>query len=189
MARFDSIEHLQQAILDLTSAHEPPATIELIDENVLQQIHELNPNQLKEIMKPPFSPFLLLIEFDERDRGQKKAVKHANKLLEKYATATQSETEPEKQQLLWKLRESTSMLIAHNEGQQHSTPMIDGAVPPDRLREYIEGLYNLLKDIGIKPALWGHAGNANVYLQPQLNLNQVGDRQKAFRLLNEYTTW
>jgi FAD/FMN-containing dehydrogenase len=186
LARFDSIEYLQQAIVELTTAHETPSAIELIDQHVLQQIHELNPNQLKEIIKPPFSPFLLLIEFDNTDRSLKKAVKHATKLLEKYATAVQTETEPEEQQQLWKLRESTSMLIAHNEGMQHSTPLIDGAVPPDRLREYIEGVYGLMKDIGIKPALWGHAGNGNLYVQPQLNLNQVGDRQKAFRFLNEY---
>ncbi|HVA11092.1 MAG TPA: FAD-linked oxidase C-terminal domain-containing protein, partial [Candidatus Dormibacteraeota bacterium] len=187
MARFDSVEHLQQATMELTNLHEPPSVIELVDQYVLQQVDELNPNQLKEIIKPPFSAFVLLVEFDNSDRSLKKGVKHATKLLEKYATAVQVETESEQQQQLWKVRESTSMLVAHNEGMAHSTPLIDGAVPPDRLREYIEGVYSLLKDIGIKPALWGHAGDANLYVQPQLNLNQVGDRQKAFRFLNEYS--
>ena len=186
MARFDSIEHLQQAVIELNEAHETPSAIELIDQHVLDQIHELNPNQLKEIIKPPFSAFLLIIEFDNTDRSLKKAVKHATKLLEKYATAVQIETEPEEQQNLWKLRESTSMLLAHNEGMSHSTPLVDGAVPLDRVREYIDGVYSLLKDIGLTPALWGHAGNGNLYLQPQLNLSQVGGRQKAFRFLNEY---
>ncbi len=187
MARFDSVEYLQQAIIELTNLHEPPSVIELIDQYVLQQVNELNPNQLKEIIKPPFSAFVLLVEFDNGDRSLKKAVKQATKLLEKYATAVQIETESEQQQQLWKVRESTSMLVANNTGAQRSTPLIDGAVPPERLREYIEGVYGLLKDIGIKPALWGHAGDANLYVQPQLNLNQVGDRQKAFRFLNEYT--
>jgi len=186
MARFDSVEYLQQAVVELTSLHEIPSAIELVDQHVLEQIHELNPNQLKEIIKPPFSPFLLIIEFDDHDRALKKGVKHATKILEKYATAVQIETDSEQQQQLWKLRESTSMLITQNEGTEHSTPLVDGAVPPDRLREYIEGVYSLLKDIGIKPALWGHAGNGNLYMQPQLNLNQVGGRQKAFRFLNEY---
>lgn len=186
LARFDSIEYLQQAIMELTNLHEPPSVIELVDQYVLQQVHELNPNQLKEIIKPPFSPFMLLVEFDNNDRSLKKAVKRAAKLLEKYATAVQIETEPEAQQQLWKIRESTSAIIAHNEGMQHATPLVDAAVPPDRLREYIEGVYSLLKDIDIQPALWGHAGDGNLYIQPQLNLTQVGGRQKAFRLLNEY---
>jgi FAD/FMN-containing dehydrogenase len=186
MARFDSIEYLQQAILELNNSSEKPSAVELIDQYVLQQVHELNPNQLKEIIQPPFPNFLLFVEFDNSDRTLKKAVKHATKLFEKYATSMQVETESEEQQNLWKLRESTSMLVAHNEGMQHSTPLIDAAVPQDRLREYIEGVYSLLKDIGIQPALWGHAGDGNLYVQPQLNLNQVGDRQKAFRFLNEY---
>jgi FAD/FMN-containing dehydrogenase len=186
MARFDSIEYLQQAIIELNSSSEIPSAIELVDQHVLQQVHELNPNQLKEIIQPPFPAFILLVEFDNNDRSLKKAVKHANKLFEKYATAVQIETEAEEQQNIWKLRESTSMLISHNEGMQRSTPLVDGSVPLDRLREYIEGIYSMLKDIGIKPALWGHAGDANLYVQPQLNLNQVGERQKAFRFLNEY---
>lgn len=186
MARFDSIENLQQTIIELNNLKETPSAVELIDQYVLQQIDELNPNQIKEIIKAPFSPFILFIEFDDHDRSLKKAVKHASKILEKYATAVQIETETENQQQLWKLRESTSTLIAHNEGMDHRTPLVDGAVPPDRLREYIEGVYALLKDIGITPALWGHAGDGNLYMQPQLNLNQVGGRQKAFRFLNEY---
>lgn len=188
MARFDSVEYLQQAVLELNASKELPSAIELIDQYALQQVHDLNPNQLKEIIQSPYPAFVLLVEFDNPDRSLKKAVKHANKILEKYATAVQIETETEEQQNLWKLREATSILIAHNEGMQHSTPLADGSVPPDRLREYIEGVYALLKDIGIKPALWGHAGDANLYIQPQLNLNQVGDRQKAFRFLNEYHT-
>ena len=187
MARFDSIEYLQQAILELNNFPDLPSVVELIDQNVLEQVHELNPNQLKEIIKPPFPAFILLVEFDNSDRSLKKIVKRADKLFEKYATAVQVETEPEEQVHLWKLREATSMLIGHNEGTRHSVPLIDAAVPPERLREYIEAVYALLKDVGIKPALWGHAGDGNVYLQPELNLNQVGDLQKAFRFLNEYS--
>jgi FAD/FMN-containing dehydrogenase len=186
MARFDSMEYVQQAIVELNALSDLPSAIELIDQHVLQQVHELNPNQLREIIQPPFSPFILIVEFDNTDRSLKKAVKRAAKLFEKYATSVQTETEPEEQQKLWKLRESTSTLIAQNEDMKHSTPLVDGAVPLDRLREYIEGVYGLLKDIGIPPALWGHAGDGNLYVQPQLNLNQVGDRQKAFRFLNDY---
>ncbi len=186
MARFDSVEYLQQAMIELVTMKELPSTVELVDQYALMQVNELNPNQLKDIMKPPFSPFILLIEFDNNDRSLKKAIKHALKFLEKYATAVQVETEPEQQQQLWKLRQAPNILLANNEGQQHATPLIDGSVPLARLREYIEGVYGLLESIGVKPALWGHVGIGNVGLQPQLNLTQVGDRQKAFRFLNEY---
>jgi FAD/FMN-containing dehydrogenase len=34
--------------------------------------------------------------------------------------------------------------------------------------------------------VWGHAGSANLHIQPYLDLAQVGDRQKAFKLMDEY---
>ena len=185
MARFDSIEYLQQAVLELTSFKEPPSAIELIDQHVLEQVHKLNPNQLKDIIKPPFSPYILLIEYDNGSRSIKKHVKKAAKHLEKFATAVRVESNIEEQILLRKLRESNSLLLAYNEGADHATPLVDAAVPLDRTREYIEGAYVLMKTIGIKPALWGHIGEGNILMQPLLSINQIGDRQKAFRFMNE----
>lgn len=186
MAQFDSLEHTQQAVLELRGLSDSPSVIELIDGRVLQQIHRLNPNQLKEIIKPPFAPVTLLIEFNDGDRNIKKGVKRADKILEKYAANFDSTTDPEQQQQYWKLRQATSSLIGHNEGQTRSVPLADAVVPPERLREYLEGVRGLLDVLGLPTGLWGHAGDGNFRLQPQLNLAQVGDRQKAFRFLDEH---
>jgi FAD/FMN-containing dehydrogenase len=40
--------------------------------------------------------------------------------------------------------------------------------------------------VNLPPAIWGHAGDGILRIQPRLNIAQVGDRQKAFRLLDEY---
>jgi len=68
----------------------------------------------------------------------------------------------------------------------HAVPLFDAAVPVDRFREHLEGIYRLMETNNLQPAVWGHAGEAMLHLQPQLNLGQVGDRQKAFRLMDEY---
>jgi FAD/FMN-containing dehydrogenase len=186
MAKFDSLEQVQNAILELRSLPEVPSAIELIDENVLQQVHALNPNQLKEVIQPPFPPILLLVEFDGGERQSKKPVKHAEKIFDKYATGVQMATEPEQQQSFWKIRQSISSILGHNEGLVQAVPMFDAAVPPDRLREYIEGVYALMQTGNVRSGVWGHAGDASLRLQPRLNLGQVGDRQKAFRLMDEH---
>lgn len=187
LAQFDSLELTQNAVLELRALPEMPSSIELVDEHVLQQVHELNPNQLKEIIQPPFPAVTLLVEFDSSERTVKKLTKRAAKIFEKYAKSFQVATEPDQQQQFWKLRQSTSLLIGHNEGLVRAVPLInDAAVSPDRLREYMEGVYALLEASHTKAALWGHAGDANLHLMPRLNLGQVGDRQKAFRLLDEY---
>jgi FAD/FMN-containing dehydrogenase len=188
VAHFDSLEQTQQAILELRALPELPSAIELVDAQVLQQVHELNPNQLKEITTPPFPRITLLVEFDSGERQLKKLTKKSTKIFEKYATSFETATEPEQQQQLWKLRQAVSTLIGHNDGQTRSVPLVDAAVPPERLREYLEGVYNLLETSGLKTGLWGHAGTGALTLYPQVNLSQVGDRQKAFRFIDDYQT-
>lgn len=186
LARFDSLQQTQDAILELRALSEPPDAIELVDEHVLEQVHRLNPNQLKDIIKPPFSSIILLVEFSGSDRKAKKPIRQAERILDQYAVGYQMATDPEQQQLFWKIRQATSSLIAHNEGLLQALPLFDAAVPPDRLREYLEGIYDLLSANGLKPAVWGHAGDAVLQLRPRLNLGQVGDRQKIFRLMDEF---
>src|SRR5690606_8934140 len=38
----------------------------------------------------------------------------------------------------------------------------------------------------LRIAIWGHAGNANLHMQPFLDLSQIGDRQKVFKIIDEY---
>ncbi len=187
MASFDSLEQLQNAVNELCGLSERPSAIEFIDGSALAQVQALNPNQLKEVLPPPFPKAVLVVEFDSADRSQKKLTKKAHKIFEKYAVNQQQATEPEQQQQLWKLRESVGSLLSHNDGLLRAVPIIDdAAVPADQLRTYLEGVYKILEANGVKPALWGHAGDATLHLLPRINLGQVGDRQKAFRLLDEF---
>jgi len=59
-------------------------------------------------------------------------------------------------------------------------------VPLARFQEYITAVYELFEKNHVDVALWGHAGDANLHMQPFLDLSQVGDRQVAFRLMDEY---
>jgi FAD/FMN-containing dehydrogenase len=189
MASFDSLQHAEQAILEIRKLHDAPSMVEMIDGHALKQVSAINPNQLKGILTEQLPLLVLLVELDNQKEGQqKKITKKLFKIFEKYATSLQTETEMEKQQNLLKVRESASMLLSHSEGGARAVPIVDDAiVPPERLRELIEGAYALCEKLSIEPAIWGHAGEANIQLAPILNLSQVGDRQKAFRLMTEYT--
>jgi FAD/FMN-containing dehydrogenase len=188
LAKFDSLEHFQRAVLELRNMPDPPSALEMINEHALQEVYDLNPNQLKEIITPPFPAITLIVEFDDGERTVKKSLKKASKILQEYAVDFEVSDNPERQQQFWQLRQSTSALIGHNQGLLRAVPLIDdAAVPPDRLREFIEGIYKLMNTNNLPPAVWGHAGEANLHMQPRLNVGQVGDRQKAFRLLEEYT--
>lgn len=190
MATFDSVESAQQAVLELRTQADQPSLLEMIDEHVLAQVAELNPNLIKGVIQAPFPKVVLFIELDAvSDRHQKRDAKKTSKILEKYALSLQTETEPDLQQGLLKLRQATSLLITRSDQAGRALPIVEDAiVPVERLAEYINGTYAICKKLGIQPALWGHVGEGNLQLQPVLNIAEVGDRQKAFRLMDDYYT-
>ncbi|HSW98499.1 MAG TPA: FAD-binding oxidoreductase [Candidatus Saccharimonadales bacterium] len=188
VAHFDSIEKAQSAVLELRALPEMPSAIEMVDEQLLTVVDKLNPNLLKDLVPKPFPKVVMLVELDTPgERNQKKLAKKARKLLEAHASSVVQEADPVKQEELWKIRHSSATVVAHGEGGLKALPVIeDGVVPPERFREYLEGVYQLFARNHLQAAVWGHAGDANLHMQPFMDLSQVGDRQKAFRLLDEY---
>jgi FAD/FMN-containing dehydrogenase len=54
------------------------------------------------------------------------------------------------------------------------------------MTQYLEGAYALFEKYGVKIATWGHAGNANLHIQPFLDLSNMRDRAKIFELTDDY---
>ena len=187
VTQFDSIEMLQTAVLELRSLSEVPSSIEMVDGNLLNLVEKINPNQIRDLEKP-YPQVLLFTEFDSPERAQKKILKKAEKILERYGHNTILETNPIAQEQWWAIRYSSAVITGHAEGRLKALPIIDdGVVPPERLGEYLDGIYKLCTRNHVQVAVWGHAGDANLHVQPFLDLSQVGDRQTAFRLLDDYS--
>lgn len=187
VAHFDDIASAASAVHELRKLPGSPSSMEMVDGNLLQAVDTINPNLLKGVVDKPFPKMTLLIEFDESERQQKKLSKKAMKILNKYAAQSELEQDPLKQDRLWRIRHASSSVVAHSDGTRKALPIIeDGVVPPEKFGEFIEAVYVLCERNGIRAALWGHAGDANLHMQPFLDLGQVGDRQKMFKLMDEY---
>ncbi|MDQ5972622.1 MAG: hypothetical protein QG553_781 [Patescibacteria group bacterium] len=187
-ASFDDIRIAEEVALELRALGDGPSALELVDQNLLEFIDRNNPNYLKEVVPTPFPKLMMLIEFDNsNDRQQRRMVKKAQKILEKFEIGYQTERQKDKQAELWRIRRSAAAVVAHNEGKLKALPIIeDGIVPPERFNDYLEGIYKLFEKHKLKAAIWGHAGDANLHMQPFLDLGEVGDRQKTFKLIEEY---
>lgn len=187
-AHFNSIDDIQSAVADIRSKGEAPSAIEMVDKHLLELVEQINPNQLKGIIEAPFPEAVLLLEFDDpSDRAQAKLVKRTKKLLEKYCQTIVQESDPQQQEKLWKIRHASATIIANSAGTKKALPIIeDGVVPIDKFKEYLAGVYELFQRHHLDVAVWGHAGDANLHMQPFLDLAQVGDRQTVFRLMDEY---
>lgn len=187
VAHFDSIEQVQTAILELRNMDDGPSAVEMVDDHLLTLVNKINPNQLAEVIERPYPKIMLFVEFDNPERAQKKALKKANKILEKYATKVTLEADAIAQERLWAIRHSSAMIVGYAEGRIKSLPIIeDGIVPPERFGEYLDGIYKLFTRNHMQVAVWGHAGDANLHMQPFLDISQVGDRQTAFRMMEDY---
>ena len=189
-AFFDTIDATCKVIQKLRELPQMPSSIELVDGHLLDIVRELNPNQLKGLVPQTTPAAALIVEFDDpNDRHRKKIIKHAQKIFAETALEYKEETEPDAQAGLWKIRQASATLLAHSEKEQKPIPIIeDGIVPVAKLSEFIQGIYRLFASLKLDVALWGPAGEGNLHVHPFLDLSQLGDRQKAFRLMDEYYT-
>lgn len=165
-----------------------PSALEVVDSNLLEFLARVSPNRLKGLVEPPYPDLVLLAEFDDTsDRAQLKKAKKAQKWLAQQQIPFVVSQDYEEQQRLWAIRHSAAAVIWHVEGTKKALPIIeDGIVPREKFGEFVQSVYGLFKDYGLQVAIWGHAGDANLHLQPFLDLKVLGDRQKVFKLMDAY---
>ena len=189
MISVDDLDSLQHIINELNKSKNWPCSIEVVNKGLLEAVQKINPNQLKNSLKLPYPEYLLFVEYDiQSDHQQKKVVKALLKLVSRLGLETRVESEPELKQNLIKIRECSSTYLGNNDGIRKALPIIDDSVvPPTQLATLISEVTEIFKKVSLDNiAIWGHAGDGNIHIQPHLDLSQVGDRQKAFKLLNEY---
>ena len=67
-----------------------------------------------------------------------------------------------------------------------AVPVIDDVIVP---RSNLETLISRIRELAdkhhIELAIWGHAAEANLHVQPLLDLSKLGDRQRVFKLMDE----
>jgi len=184
----DDLQKAQDIVLELRKMSDLPSAIEVVDENLLSFIEKTNPNLLIDVIQSPFPRLVLIVEFDNNsERAQKKLSKRAAKIFKNNGVEFRIENDDEKREEIWRIRHAAGSVVSHSEGGARALPIVeDGVVPVDQFARFIDEIYKLFKKLSIPTAIWGHAGNANLHIQPLLDLSQLGDRQKVFRLIDDY---
>jgi FAD/FMN-containing dehydrogenase len=176
-------------VLDfLKNLKDSPSAIELVDDRVLNFVKSNNPNLLKNIFSSDISKYVLIVEFDNpNDRLRVRLSKKLEKYLTGHNLVHETSDDPIRIDDLWKFRRSTTAVIGSQDGNSRPLPIIeDGIVSPDKFVEFIESVCYLLSQNDVPIFIYGHAGDGQLHLQPSLDLSQVGDRQKMFKLMIEY---
>ena len=137
---------------------------------------------------PPRTEAVLIAEVEggtaaETEKGAKEL---ASAFRESGATLTQIALGVADQHEIWELRHAASPILARLDPQLKSMQFIeDGAVPPDRLADYVRGVRDALSKRGIRGVIFGHAGDAHVHVNPLVDISRPDWRSGVDGLLDD----
>jgi FAD/FMN-containing dehydrogenase len=87
---------------------------------------------------------------------------------------------------IWELRHAASPILSRLDPSLKSMQFIeDGAVPPEKLAEYVRGVRAALDVRGIPGVIFGHAGDAHVHVNPLIDVSAPDWRKKIEDLLED----
>jgi FAD/FMN-containing dehydrogenase len=177
---FDTSEALGAAVTKLRALG--PCAMEMVDRNLLDFVQNNYPGELTDLLPESSPKAVLLIEFDDTSQlTQKVKSGRAQRILSKHASSSRLSTDPVEQVALWKIRRSVSSWMWQADSSKPALPFVnDGIVPPDRLTAFLDKTYKLLAKHDLDAAIWGHAGDAHIHLQPRLDLSKKKDVDKLF---------
>ena len=132
---------------------------------------------------------VLIVGFDDFNaRAQKKGLAKAKKIANKYDASFVSSEDTNSDEL--RVMRSVTIFTNIPQGKGSiSPPLFNGAyVPFERFELFSQGVAELAKKHHVSLPLYVRPYEGIVETRPNLNLSKVGDRQKVFRLLDEYAT-
>ena len=87
---------------------------------------------------------------------------------------------------IWELRHAASPILGRLDPALKSMQFIeDGAVPVDRLADYVHGVKSALEKNQMRGVIFGHAGDAHVHVNPLIDVTKPDWRQSMERVLSE----
>lgn len=165
-----------------------PSALEIVDHNLLRQVDTVQPGHLDGLVPTPHPAVVLLVEFDDHDdRARTGKRKAAESIVKHYADSYRIAKDETEQENLWKLRRSAAAVIWGIPGDAKPLPIVeDGIVPVALLPNFLRQAYALFAEFEVDFAVWGHAGDANLHIQPIMNLGSKEDREKLFPLVDRF---
>ncbi len=102
------------------------------------------------------------------------------------ATSVRLAIDPDMEHELWSLRHAASPTLARLDPELKSMQFIeDGAVPPERLPDYVRGVRAALEHHGLRGVIFGHAGDAHAHVNPLIDVRAPDWRERAAGLLDD----
>ena len=181
LAAFPSLESAAEAAARMREAG--ASACELLDRTFLDIAASASP-----LPVPANTEAVLLIEAEADDHT---AARHSAAMLGRMTRAAGAELvelglDRKAEEALWSLRHAASPILARLDPALKSMQFIeDGCVPPEHLPAYVRGVRRALDGQGIRGVIFGHAGDANVHVNPLVDVRRPDWRARVRALLDE----
>lgn len=129
--------------------------------------------------------YVLFNDFGDAARNRK--LKKAQKILGKFNASIITSADRTIDELI-AIRDVASSLYISDAGGHSYPPLLDGAsIPSDRHEEFATAIAELAARNHVSLPLHTRTLDGIIYTRPALELSKVGDKQKVFKLIAEYS--
>ena len=162
-----------------------PATADMVNKAALDTVTKINPNQLMNAGIDSAIEVYLFISFDDAKESDKQnKIKSLIKIAQKQSLTIKVADTPESQIEVTRIKDSVDTILTHSLGQQKAIPVLeDVCIPTADVAVFLDSAVQVFADCGQTMPAWGNVGAGILHLQPMLEIAQLGDRQKLFKLL------
>jgi FAD/FMN-containing dehydrogenase len=181
---------LNNAVAAATKARDAGAVAcELLDRTFLDVAREGAALSIEGIPDGTEAALLAEIEGDTPEQVQEKSKRLAEEFRRAGAAYVSVALTPLEQNEIWELRHAASPILARLDPGLKSMQFIeDGAVPPDRLADYVKGVRATLASHSVRGVIFGHAGDAHVHVNPLVDMSVPDWRKKVEGMLEDVVT-
>ena len=184
LAAFTSLEAAARAAVRARDAG--ASACELLDRTFLDVVAEGGTIRFDDVVE---AVLLAEVEGDSTSAANSNARSLQHAFEESGASSVRLALDNTTEHDLWSLRHAASPILNRLDPALKSMQFIeDGAVPPERLAEYVRGVRGALDLAGIRGVIFGHAGDAHVHVNPLVDVRQADWRSRVERVLDEVVT-
>lgn len=179
LQKISDFNHILMPILKLK-----PSLFEMINKEVVDEVAKASPKLLVGNLPSENAELHLIVEFDdEKEATRKQSMKTLIKIIESVGGDYIGSGKYEDKLKIHKVRESIATLFVPHQGQKTALPVAeDLALPLDKLVDFLKAAPAAFAQSRLPAAMWGHVGSGIIRVYPSLDLSEVSDRQKFFKL-------
>lgn len=164
------------------------AACELLDRTFLDFVREAARTGETATRLPAETDAVLLIEIEAASpaAANEAATALSREMRAHGATQVELALGTDAEAALWELRHAASPVLSRLDPALKSMQFIeDGAVPPEHLAAYVRGVRAAMQQHGIRGAIFGHAGDAHIHVNPLIDVRDPAWHTKLHALLGD----